>query len=247
MFNLCFHIKGLDLETQLEQIKASIETIGKASVAQQSDSTEYFWDRFNAVIKFALLNQTEIIKEFGFNITQKVIDCPSNLNWTNLPQNVQQLLLNQQENLFYLNFAQLGWVDSNNMLAYSTLYSLVSKQGTVLLPSILESAASLRFDLNIDLVKLKYILLNTLQPYHHQIRPYHHLMQSFDKINKGVYQSYFNIVDQFFLNFFRYFKNYFMQSFEVNSFGLRKETAASVFSQAILRIQMFLKSNNIIF
>ena len=88
----------------MEQIKASIETIAKASVAQQTVSTEYFWDRFNAVIKFALLNQTEIINQFGFNITQKVIDCPSGLNWTILPQNVQQLLLNQQETLFYLTY-----------------------------------------------------------------------------------------------------------------------------------------------
>lgn len=242
-------MENFDLETQqqLEQIKASLETILQASVTTTPTNTnEYFWDLFNPVVKFALLNQTEIINAFGFNITRAIIDNPNNsLNWTSLSQSVQQLLLNQQENMFFLTFSQLGWVDSNNILADKTLYSLVSKKGTVLLPYILESAALIQYDLNIDLAKLKYILLNSLQPYHHQIRPYHHMMQSFESINKKVYQSYFNIVDQFFINFFKYFKNFFVQSFETDTFGMKKETAASVFSQAILRAQMFLKSYDI--
>jgi hypothetical protein len=82
------------------QINASIECILKSTVSVQNSDSIYFWDVLNPVIKFALLNQTQV-SALSFDIQQAINNDVDNLNWTNIPVEVQTLLVQQQSSLLY--------------------------------------------------------------------------------------------------------------------------------------------------
>ena len=228
-------INALDLN-QMVQINASIECILKSTVSVQNSDSIYFWDVLNPVIKFALLNQTQVLA-LSFDIQQAINNNVDNLNWTNIPEEVQTLLVQQQSSLLYLKFSDWGWADLD-----VTLNSMLSEQGKFMLASLEPLLQLLAFDLIIDLNKLKGILYGTNQPFHHEIRPYHHMMQHFNKIDPKEYESYFDIVKMFFKNFFSYFKPWFAGSLDLKS---KKGTAANIFANSIHRIHLFLNNYNL--
>ncbi len=188
------------------------------------------------MIRFAILNQSQVLA-LSFDIQKAIVNDVNNLNWTNIPSEIQTFLVQQQSSILYLKFSDWGWSDSDR-----TVYSLISNQGKYMLPTVEPFLESLSYDLLIDLNRLKTILTSTNQPFHHEIRPYHHLMQHFDKINHKEYETYYDINKMFFLNFFNYFKPWIIESLDLKS---KRRSAASIFAYSIQRIDLLLKDYNI--
>lgn len=113
----------------------------------------------NPVLRYILLNQTQV-SALPFNITQQLKTSAANLNWTNLPANVQSALLAQTPSIVInLTFLQWGFVDAANAFASSTVYSLLPPTVQNSLPNVYILLAPISFDLKIDVTALNQTLV----------------------------------------------------------------------------------------
>ena len=65
---------------ELTKINASIDCISKSSVSIKSSATIYFWDSLSPVIRFAILNQTQVLA-LSFDIQKAIENDANNLIW----------------------------------------------------------------------------------------------------------------------------------------------------------------------
>lgn len=90
----------------------------------------------------------------SFNITSLVRKNKAFLKWNNLPDEVQNVLLNQQgSSLLYLTFEQWNWVDTNEKSNYSaaSLISILPQELASFLPQIVHLVAPVQFEMKINM------------------------------------------------------------------------------------------------
>lgn len=193
-----------------------------------ANDVRYFWDLISPVARFAILNQTQI-SQLPFNVTLSLQSNLASMNWTQLPANVQSTLLNQPvSSLLSLTYQQWGWADASNTFANTTLLSLLSSSVQSNLANVYILLAPLAYDSQIDLTALNQTLSASLptKPYQKQPR---------------------NLVKKFLESFFEFFEDllpgdggrYKRGPFRPN---YRAPTARSTFSNAIQRVQVYLRS-----
>lgn len=218
---------GRENKKQFAQIQQSVSTLLAASKAKPGPNSDihYFWDLLSPLTQFVLLNQSQVLA-LQFNVTEKVSQNVSNLNWDLLPENVRAYLLTHEASqLLYMPFSQWGWTDSKNLFAPSTLFSLMTKKDQMIVPNVLAMIAPIHFNLPIDL----YYLNDSLN---HDI---------YFNYNGGRFFQNDYLVGKYFDSLFVYFHNWFDQALvPQNMLRFRRQSANSIFSQAMYRAESFI-------
>jgi hypothetical protein len=120
----------------------------------------FIWDLLNPIVRFLLLNQTQVITYSpSFNITHQILTNSNGLNWNELPGKVQTLLMSQNNNnaILSLTFSQWGWTESVQY-ANLTLKSLLPNWSRSSLADILNVMKPVQLDLKIDLIYLNKLI-----------------------------------------------------------------------------------------
>lgn len=218
-------------EDPLVRLNSSYQTLLKATNIQDlTHDIRHLWDLLNPVVRFVLLNQTQI-SSLPFNVTIQLQTDVNNLNWTYLPTNVQSVLLAQTPSmLINLSFLNWGFVDSANSFADSTVNSLLPTTVQNSLASVYILLAPLSFDLQVDLTALNQTLqATTTASYNHR--------------QHGVTVRRF--LESFFESFERLLPEGRHRRFP-SRFPIKKQpTASSTFSEAMSRAERFIRSLNI--
>lgn len=199
-----------------------MQTLLAATKIQDNSNVQYFWDMMSPLVQFMLLNQSAVLA-LPYNVTEKVLQNVTNLHWESLPANVKEYLLSHEAaQLLYMQFSKWGWIDSKNMYSMSTLFSLMTRKDQQLAPNIVSIILPIHFNLRID--------MNALN----------------NSLNNDVYFSYFGgrffqknyLVAKFFDSLFQFFENWFDQALVAPS-RRQKQTANSIFSQAVYKSEAF--------
>jgi len=133
-----------------------------------------------------------------------------------LPPNVQTFLLNQSlQAILDLKFSQWGWTSSSNVLASTTLYSLLFPNFQSCVQSVTNLLSPISYDFEIDLTKLN---------------------NSFASIKMNQIVSLEPV--EFFQEFYEIFEQYLPSN--VNVKRNKKPMYLSVYSEAVNRALKFL-------
>jgi hypothetical protein len=133
----------------ISKLNRSVNQILNATVSSGSYSPPtivYLWDLLPAVHRFLLLNQS-IVQQLPWNVTANLLSNSTQLQWSTLTSDVQNVLALELTNLNLINltFSQWGWSSASDSLAGSTLFSLLSSTQQSLLPNVTSLVNQLSF------------------------------------------------------------------------------------------------------
>ena len=154
----------INLDQTLTAISDKVNTI--LSIVNYENTTtndvRYLWDVLDPLFKLALLNQSQV-KDFGFDVTQKVNNNVSSILWSSLNADIASFLDNQRESILNLTFEQWNWVDSNSKYADSVLLTFMPKKIVKNFQKIMSYLNYIAFSSKIDITALKSNFLNASQ------------------------------------------------------------------------------------
>lgn len=209
----------------LENLNSMVKTLLNSTERKCSASVDdcvYFWDILDPLVKFLLLNQTEILN-VSFNISDKLTESKHYLNWTVLPENVKEILKNQHGSSYlFLTFEQWGWTKRGGQFSGATLYSMLPAKAHAVLSEMLLILAPIEYDLKINHSKLNRILEAGLS----------------EPPNSFKY-----FADIFIDSFFQTIEDLFELCLRNDMKNFVKQPTVSVFLNAVMRAKKFLHLN----
>lgn len=113
-----------------------------------------------------MLNQSSI-KSLGWDV-QSLLNVTTRLEWTSLPENVKNAVSQQVASLSFLNttFSDWNWVNSTNLYANSTLFSILPSTLITILPNLTSLYGQLSLN---DVVNITALRVLKIAQYYNSI------------------------------------------------------------------------------